>query len=413
MVLDFLNRFARRTGNDQCICRDVQCRKNRTHMNSTFYVISYWYQPNTAPANRMLAMIQSLSDLGVKTIVIFLMPNREFSKINIEYKNITIEYCWDSYYIDNKIFKYVSYFCYIQMFLSRLKNGNKVLVLGLTDILGKIAKKKNVDVYHERTEHPQAVRLGSYLHHITLQEYLGDCKKLKGLFVISNALKKYFACNGIDEEKIEVINMIVDFKRFDGLKRDIDIEKYIAYCGELSNNKDGVDELIKSFAIVARRHNDVKLYIIGKDPSSKDEMENFMLIDRLGIKERVVFTGMVPAANVPKLLKNAQVLVLDRPDSLQAQYGFPTKLGEYLLSENPVVLTKVGDIPLFFKDGENAILAEQRNSEEFADKICWALENFAEASRIGYRGSKTARIHFNSRTETKKIVEVIFERKYD
>lgn len=70
---------------------------------------------------------------------------------------------------------------------------------------------------------------------------------------------------------------------------------------------------------------------------------------------------------MPQMLKNAEALVLDRPNSLQAQYGFPTKLGEYLLTGNPVVVTKVGDIPLYLKDGVSALLSEDRNPKEFAE----------------------------------------------
>ena len=61
---------------------------------------------------------------------------------------------------------------------------------------------------------------------------------------------------------------------------------------------------------------------------------NLELIENLGVKNSVIFTGIVSAAEIPQILKNATVLALDRPDSLQAQCGFPTKLGEYLLTEN-------------------------------------------------------------------------------
>lgn len=106
-------------------------------------------------------------------------------------------------------------------------------------------------------------------------------------------------------------------------------------------------------------------------------------------------------------MKNAAVLALDRPDSLQAQCGFPTKLGEYLLTENPVIVTKVGDIPLFLKDGETALLAEERNPKEFSSKIIWALEHPEEAAEIGKAGAQVAMREFNYLNETKKIIDVI------
>ena len=167
--------------------------------------------------------------------------------------------------------------------------------------------------------------------------------------------------------------MTVDADRFIGVNKKTDKEKYVAYCGTASNNKDGVDKLIKAFAIVCKKHDKIKLLIIGKTPSEKEKTGNNALIKSLGIADKVIFTGFVNANLIPQLLMGAEVLLLDRPDNIQARNGFPTKLGEYLLTGKPVVVTKVGDIPLFLKDGESALLADPQNEQDFADKICWAI----------------------------------------
>lgn len=76
-------------------------------------------------------------------------------------------------------------------------------------------------------------------------------EKLDGLLVISNSLKDYFINQGIKPNNVCVVNMFVDATRFE--RRDkTDDEKYIAYCGSVSSKKDGVDILIKSFAIFTK-----------------------------------------------------------------------------------------------------------------------------------------------------------------
>ena len=70
-------------------------------------------------------------------------------------------------------------------------------------------------------------------------------------------------------------------------------------------------------------------------------------------------------------------------------------------------MTKVGDIPLFLKDGESALLAEERQPEEFASKLIWVLEHPSEAAEIGKRGAKVALSEFNYLNETKKIINAI------
>ena len=100
-------------------------------------------------------------------------------------------------------------------------------------------------------------------------------------------------------------------------------------------------------------------------------------------------------------------MALDRPDNIQAKYGFPTKLGEYLLTGNPVVITSVGDIPLFLRDGYSVLLAEPNSPNSFSAKLNWALENPDISHRIGEEGRKIAELEFDSQTETNKIIKVI------
>ena len=176
--------------------------------------------------------------------------------------------------------------------------------------------------------------------------------KVDKLFVISRNLKTYFSSIGVPSDKIEIINMTVDQSRFEGLQRNPK-ERYIAYCGKATNNKDGVNILIKSFSHISQVHPDVKLYIIGTPPNENDESGNMQLVGDLNLVDKVVFTGMVSHQDMPQMLKNAEVLVLARPSSKQADYGFPTKLGEYLLTENPVVITDVGNISDFLHDGKS------------------------------------------------------------
>ena len=107
----------------------------------------------------------------------------------------------------------------------------------------KVVKRKGVKVVHEKTEHPDVYSFKGF----NVERYKREVVKVDGMFVISTALKDYFVSCGLPKEKIEIVNMTVDSNRFVGLTKQPS-EKYIAYCGTASNNKDGVDELIKSFA---------------------------------------------------------------------------------------------------------------------------------------------------------------------
>ena len=363
------------------------------------------YEPNSAPTNRLLSFVRAFEEMNIETIVVFIEPNRTRDKIEQTYKYVTLKYLWDSSLVKNYIYDKLLAGFRVQRFCRLLGSGDKVFVFGASAYLHYFTTRRNVSIYHERTEHPDVVRLRFGFER---NRYLSSCRKLKGLFVISTALKEFFLGVGIPSDKICIVNMTVDNTRFDGLQRDGDSERYIAYCGTASNNKDGVDRLIRAFGIVAQKHQDVKLYIIGKAPSVSDEAGNLKLIDELRLNDKVVFTGVKPAIEIPRLLINAVVLALARPDSLQAKNGFPTKLGEYLSTGNPVVVTKVGDIPLFLKDKDSALLVDADNIVEFANQLCWVLDNPKEAERIGANGRKVALRYFDSTLEAQKIVRYIF-----
>lgn len=372
-----------------------------------FYIVNYTYNPNTAVSNRLLGYYAALDKLGITTTVVYLAPDEQ--RINISYKNINIIYIHNRFHHRNKILKYIQIQHNIKNFLKRLHKGDVVYTYGVNPITASLLKIKGIQVYAEKTEHV-TINSGGRVTSLDQRNMIKVAKKLNGLFVISEPLRKSFIDFGVDSSKIKIINMTVNPDRFIGLTKRKVADRYIAYCGTVSNNKDGVDQLLKSFGIIAKKIPDIKLYIIGDTPLTEDKSNNLELIMSLGISDKVVFTGVVSIQDMPQLLKDAEALVLDRPDSIQAQCGFPTKLGEYLLTENPVIVTKVGDIPKFLTDGVSALLAEERNPEDFASKIEWVLSHKEEAAEIGKRGALVALKNFNCEIETKKIIDFIMKK---
>ena len=370
------------------------------------YILNFQYSPNNASNNRLLAYYRAFDQMGLKAHVVYVHPDRYYSRIDENFSNIHITYLWNKFLPYRGFFGKLTYGRYVKRFLSMLKPGDIVYTYSVSALTRACAQIKGVKVYAERTEHPEAsVGFSSPLAALTPEEYDDTLRRLTGMFVISEPLRDYYSLRGVEMSKIEIINMTVDPSRFLKIQKTACKERYIAYCGTASNNKDGVDELIKSFAIVAQHIPEVKLYIIGKTPSKEQKFGNMELVKSLGLEDRVVFTGIVKAEDMPQLLKNAEVLALDRPDNLQAKYGFPTKLGEYLLTENPVVVTAVGDIPKFLKDGVSALIAKPGDAGDFSSKLIWALTHKDEAAKIGREGCSVAMEHFNSFTETHKMVK--------
>ena len=215
------------------------------------------------------------------------------------------------------------------------------------------------------------------------------------LFVITNNLENFYQPLTKRRARFLHLPMTVDFERFPYPVKSLSQSWYITYCGDLSQSKDGVLTLIKSFALIKDEFPDMQLKLIGhnKDSSYINSLKKLIL--DLGLSRYVILTGFIHPEKIPDELYKSRLLVLSRPDNIQAQGGFPTKLGEYLATGVPVAVTSVGELPYYLKDGQNAFLSEPDNVESFAESMRRALFDDHLALKVGLAGRDTAIKYFS------------------
>lgn len=362
------------------------------------------YCPGEAWTNRVLAYAKGFSEQGAEVVICFLITDKSRKQCQIDIPNVKMVNYWERDGFLTKKVRQLSFVKNLMLFIKEIKKDDMVFFYGLYKYQFWIVNhfKKRAKMFCESTEHPDAITQ----HNDNYKEWLKDnLNQHRAFFVISHSLKNYYISIGVDKERIHVINMFVDTNRFSNLKKTPSV-KYIAYCGAVSYDKDGVNILIESFSKFYSNHKDYILYIIGKgvEPSVMGKLKD--LAKQLEVDHSVVFTGSVSPQEMPQLLFNANILALARPDNLQAQNGFPTKLGEYLATGNPVVVTRVGEIPLFIKHKENGFLADP-NPESFSEQLTWVADNYDQALLIGRRGRELAYNDFSYYTQSKKALDIM------
>lgn len=358
-------------------------------VNRIFIVLDY--TSGFASANRMFALAQEFTRNKLDVHLIL------FSKHDFNLP------CLDKiivYKIVGNTLK--SYFNISSIIKRHFCNGAVVYSYGIP-LLSQFLDPKNYPLFCEYTEIPLYGKKSSLISKIKERIKLRYTLRASGVFVISKSLREYYADKGV--RNIEILNMFVDNRRFNVLKEELEDAPYIAYCGLVSEHKDGVDCLIKAFDIFAETHPKYKLKIIGRFISSEDEYKLNKLVDTITNKDQIEFVGAVSANEMPTLLCNASILALARPDNIQAKYGFPTKLGEYLSTGNPTVVTEVGEIHDFLVDGYNIIFACPDNPTDFANKLAWVADNYTEALLVGRRGREVAQTDFSVSTQAAKAVD--------
>ena len=225
------------------------------------------------------------------------------------------------------------------------------------------------------------------------------------LLMTKHLLDHYRQFTDPDRAKFLHLPMTVDLNRFN-LKRE-PVSRYIAYCGSSSFVKDGVDILLQSFALIADKYPDVKLKIAAF--MEADGCKMIDLIKDLHLQDKVEYVGELRRDEIPEFIKNAELLLLPRPDSRQAQGGFPTKLGEYLASGNPVCVTTVGEIPDYLVDNESAFMAEPGSVVSFVSAIDKALSDPVNAKRVGLNGHSVAMEYFSMDVQANRLYNFLIE----
>lgn len=376
-----------------------------------------------AGTNRLISLAAGIVKQGFKTIVLCLRPTENKNSIlntRVEgnYKGISYLYtAKKTIWPTHKTLKF--FFIVRGLFFGAkeiIDNKNAFALISPVDsfriniFFYVICKLKGIKYIRIVDEYPPYVlnpnNYGFLYVHI-MEKYF--YKLFDGALVISNELREYYKSRMKKGTRIELIHMTVESDRF-SCSEVVNCENYIAYCGNIGyQNKDGLPILLRAFKIFSTSIKDYKLYIIGDTKQEDERNLLFELVRKLDLYNKVVFTGKVHRDDIPKYLCNAKILVLSRPNNVQSKAGFPTKLGEYLATGNPVVVTKVGEIEDFLIDEENAFLTEPNNPENFAHKMLYVVRNYAFAREVGERGRALTEKVFNGDVQSEKIIKLVEE----
>lgn len=263
-------------------------------------------------------------------------------------------------------------------------------------------KLSNTKILQEKSEFPFVLMKRGFLNRFFAKLYVNTTYKLfDGLIVMTKPLMEYFKTKVRKKCQLLEMPMTVDTDRFEIEKTQTEYGDYIAYCGNMAGNKDGVMNLIEAFAKASPRIGNIKLLLIGGS-TSQDDWDNIVAAVKQTNNPNIVMFGKASREQMPSLLKNAKVLALARPSSLQSKGGFPTKLGEYLATGNPVIVTAVGDIPQYL-NATNAFVVEPDNNDLFADAIEKVFSDYDSATKIGMEGKNLATSVFSAKTQSERL----------
>lgn len=195
---------------------------------------------------------------------------------------------------------------------------------------------------------------------------------------VSNFIKSRFIKYNLDVSRSEIIKCGIDFSMFKQ-KEITDLSNkstWIFTQVSAQGEKKGIPYAILGFSdfINKNKHKNCKFYITGSPIE-----ENKLLIKKLKLENKVIFTGLLKHSEVQELLLKTDVFIHCSVTSSNGnEEGIPTSIMEALAMRIPVLTTFHAGIPELVKNNVHGILVEERNHKQ----ISKALEKLIDMGQI-------------------------------
>lgn len=291
----------------------------------------------------------------------------------------------------------------------------------------RVIKRKNISLIHSNTlwDNPYGVipaRLKKVLSicHIRNTFTNDKIKKyhLSGvdrIICVSDEIRRGFDGWKLEDEKTVTIYNGVDTRQFndkvkgDTIRKEFEIEDrkiLIGVVGRVDRTK-GQDLLIKAFASLNKRHENLMLMIIGES-SLQDRRYFFKLKDlanSLKLREKVIFTGY--RKDIPKITAAFDIAVC--PSLPSSNEGFGRSIIEAMAMKKPVVASATGGIPEVVVNSITGEIVPPGDSEKLADAIEKLVGDEKIRLAMGEKGYERVIEKFTMEKNIREIEKVYLE----
>ena len=240
------------------------------------------------------------------------------------------------------------------------------------------------------------------------------------IVVVSKAMRDELVGRGIDEARILVNPNGVDPEVYspavDGsavrARLGLEGKLVIGFIGTFGRWH-GAEVLADAFGTLLAEHPElrdrVRLLMIG-DGVTMPEVH--AAIERHGIAEEVVLTGLVPQEQGPAHLAACDILAsphVPNPDGTPF-FGSPTKLFEYMAMGKGIVASDLDQIGEVLEHDRTAWMVEPGNQRDLADGLLALIDDRGGRERLGTAARAEAIARYTWLEHTRRIIEALKER---
>jgi len=223
---------------------------------------------------------------------------------------------------------------------------------------------------------------------------------------VSQAMIEQYLAAGIGEKnKYSLIYSGFNLEPYIAAKNDLDLRKslgispddiVITKIARLFKLK-GHDELFRIAPLLMNKYKNVKLLIVG----GGEWMGKYVgLVEQLNLTGRVIFTGLVPPEQIPKLIGITDILV-----HLSRREGLARSLVQALAGRKPIVAYDCDGAREVCINSKTGFLIKPGDANHLLNAIAKLVENPSLRESMGESGQKFVLENFSE----EKMVESIYK----
>lgn len=186
-----------------------------------------------------------------------------------------------------------------------------------------------------------------------------------------------------------IIPPICDFQFFNAVEsaKQFDVP-YLLYCGSAAYSE-VILFIIESFKKI-KSIDTIHLHLVLNGIKS-EQIKNLLEQneDRIKVFSSLEYTDLIG------LYKSSLALLIPLRNIEQDQARFPQKIAEYIAAEKVIISTNFGEVKHYFQDLNNAVLADEYDTESYSNKMDWVIENKLNLSDIEFKAYETGKKHFD------------------
>lgn len=165
------------------------------------------------------------------------------------------------------------------------------------------------------------------------------------------------------------------------------LRPHVYYFGAV-NSLDLIEDIIRATPAIVRAVPDAKITIVGGGSALEDARA---LAKKLRVSGSVEYTGWVNMLDVQRYTQYADVAICYQPDTITVRAASNMKVFQYMAMRSAVVVSDVGDLHTYARDGRAGVVVEPSHPKLLAKAIVGLLQDDAKRMALADAGYKLAR----------------------